>query len=753
MTETNDVHSADGSVGHGDASLAGGGSDKGSGKGSGRALGGVSVASSGSAGRPSAHRDLPTLARPRFALALILAHDALVGAAAMYFSVRARYSLAAERALDAGEVSTQQALAAAQTDVTLWAPLLFAMTVLAVFPILGVHRGVWRFTALPDLWRLVQAVTLATLLFVPVIFLRDRADGFPRVSLLTHLPLACLLLAMPRVVTALAAGGGWRALFRDEDMSRPPAILLGGAVALDEFLRSHEGRRNGMPFRVRALVTLDARHSGRSIRGRRVVGDTSMLGRAIHHLQASDGTAPDVVLIEAPPTRDELNSILKIATRAGADVVRPTRKTGRNSLTHLDAADLLNRPARRLDRDRVHNMIAGKRVLVTGAGGTIGSELTRQVVKLSPAHLTLLDASEYNLYDIDMELREMGWTADAALGDVRDARRVRDIMTRAMPDVVLHAAALKHVPLMEQNPHEAFLTNVLGTINVADAARDAGVGVFVLISTDKAVQPTNIMGASKRIAELFVQATDAVEPDMAARAVRFGNVLGSTGSVVPLFEKQIARGGPITVTDPEITRYFMTVSEAASLVLQAAALSDTSASQGGGVYVLDMGEPVRIEDLAKQLCRLRGLEPGVDIEITHTGLRPGEKLHEEIFYPAETVGDTIADGVMSAVAQMIPMAELRPNLETLVSSAQRRDRAGTFSALQTILPDYRRGSGTAPSGAVANGGGANSDRGGLGPGGAAARSTQASSVSRGDRPKDGRASSNGAVRKDTAENG
>lgn len=637
-----------------------------------------------------ANRALAPLTRPRIALALVLAHDALVGAAAMYLAVRARYGVAQERALNAGELDAHRSLVAMQQDVTVWAPVLFGLTVLAVFPILGVHRGVWRFTALPDLWRLVQAVTWATLIFVPIIFLRDRADGFPRVSLLTHFPLACVMLAMPRIITALAAGGGWRALIRDEDPNRPSAVLVGGAEALDMFLRNYDARPNGMPFRVRALVTLDARHSGRSIRSRRVVGDTSVLGQTLQQFRMGEGNPPDVVLIEAPPTRQALNAILKAASRAGSEVVRPTSRTGRNSLTPLDAADLLNRPARRLNLDRVRDMISGKRVLVTGAGGTIGSELTRQVVRLSPAHLTLLDASEFNLYEMDQELREMGWTADAALGDVRDPRRVRDVMTRAMPDVVFHAAALKHVPLMEQNPHEAFLTNVLGTVTVADAAREAGVGVFVLISTDKAVQPTNIMGASKRVAELFVQAMDAADPNMQARAVRFGNVLGSSGSVVPLFEKQIARGGPITVTDPAITRYFMTVSEAASLVLQAAALSDTSAAQGGGVYVLDMGEPVRIEDLAKQLCRLRGLEPNVDIPITHTGLRPGEKLHEDIFYAAETVTQTVADGVLSAVASMIPLEALRPKLDALISAAQRRDRVATFLALQALLPDYKR---------------------------------------------------------------
>ncbi len=626
-------------------------------------------------GFDSARNAVVRLAQSRAALGLVLLHDVIVGAAAMFLAVRVRYAF-----VDIDE----------PPFTPLRAAVLFGLVVAVVFPLLGVHRGVWRFTALPDLWRLIQAITWATLLFVPIWFLHDRLAGFPRSSLLIHLPLACVMLGLPRVLTALSAGGGWRALARDEDPTRPSAVLVGGEEALDLFLRDFEARPNGAPFRIRALITLEPGHTGRSIRGRRVLGDISVLKEAVGQLRAAEKHAPDVILVEAPRSRAHLNAILKASGQAGSEVVRPTSRPGRNSLTPLDAADLLNRPTRRLDMDRVRDLIAGKRVLVTGAGGTIGSELTRQVVRLSPAHLTLLDASEFNLYEIDMELREIGWTADAALGDVRDPGRVSDVMARAVPDVVLHAAALKHVPLMEQNPHEAFLTNVLGTVTVAEAAQQAGVGVFVLISTDKAVHPTNIMGASKRLAELFVQAVDAADPIMQALSVRFGNVLGSTGSVVPLFEKQIARGGPITVTDPQITRYFMTVQEAASLVLQAAALSNTSASGGGGVFVLDMGEPVRIEDLARQLCRLRGLEPGVDIQIIHTGLRPGEKLHEDIFYAAENVTQTEADGVFTAIAPMIPLTTLRPKLETLLSAAQRRDRAGLFAALQDVLPDYRR---------------------------------------------------------------
>jgi FlaA1/EpsC-like NDP-sugar epimerase len=353
----------------------------------------------------------------------------------------------------------------------------------------------------------------------------------------------------------------------------------------------------------------------------------------------------------------------------------------------VQAADLLDRPPRSLDPAGPRKLIAGKRVLVTGAGGTIGGELTRQVLAFEPERLILLDASEYNLYAIDRELVEMGapkvWCAE--LGDVRDLRRLETLFDTEKPDVVLHAAALKHVPLMELNPCEAVLTNVIGAANVARAARDA-CEALVFISTDKAVNPTNVMGATKRVAEHVVQALTQGHAVKAA-AVRFGNVLGSTGSVVPLFERQIAMGGPVTVSDPSIERYFMTVQEAASLVLQAASLPPGA----GQVYVLDMGQPVKIDDLARQLIRLHGLEPGRDIEITYSGLRPGEKLYEEIFYGDETVSPTRVDGVMSAVEAAPSWDDLGPRIEALGAAATARDEARVLALLTELVPEFRRG--------------------------------------------------------------
>jgi FlaA1/EpsC-like NDP-sugar epimerase len=359
----------------------------------------------------------------------------------------------------------------------------------------------------------------------------------------------------------------------------------------------------------------------------------------------------------------------------------------------VDAADLLDRPPRTLDPERARSLIRGKRVLVTGAGGTIGAELTRQALKLEPERVILLDASEYNLYAIDQALREEGypdiWTVE--LGDVRDVPRLEELFNREQPQVVLHAAALKHVPLMELNPAEAVLTNLGGALNVARLAKDR-CEALVLISTDKAVNPTNVMGATKRAAERAVRA--ATRGGMVRTAiVRFGNVLGSTGSVAPLFERQIARGGPITVTHPEMERFFMTVQEASRLVLQAASLPTPGGGDdgdGGGVYVLDMGEPVKIDHLARQMIQLHGLQPDEDIEIVYTGLRPGEKLFEEIFYEAEAVHPTQVDGVLSAYDPAPTWEAVADQVERLLGAAVARDEDRVVAALQALEPAFQR---------------------------------------------------------------
>ncbi len=621
--------------------------------------------------------DKPLVARrPTIIKAAVIGYDTLAAAAAMWIGVSARYALS----------PTLQP----REDLAFSAALLFMAACLIVFPLQGLHRRVWRFTAFNDVIGIAWAVILANLVFLVALFFINRLAGLPRTSLLIEAPLLCALLLGARFARQIYASGDWRSLIRLEDRKKPAAILAGRSDTLDACLRDWKRRPSGLPLRIRGLASPEPADKGRSIRGHPVLGGAAATERALISLASANGIRPQLVVVGPGLSPAEIDDFARAAQIAGADLVRAGVEPGRAALSPLDAADLLSRPPRMLDMARVRDLVTGKSVLITGAGGTIGSELTRQIAGLGPAALTLFDASEFNLYQIDLELADNGFghLARTVLGDVRDENRVRRMMDAARPDFVLHAAALKHVPLMENHPSEAVLTNVLGTVNVATAAREAGAQRFVLVSTDKAVNPSNVMGASKRAAEMFVQALDHEGGAMRAVSVRFGNVLGSAGSVVPLFERQIARGGPLTITHPEITRYFMTVEEASSLVLQTAALAEVFQERGGGVFVLDMGEPVLIENLARQLCRLRGLEPDKDIALVHSGLRPGEKVHEDLFYDSETVHSTEADGVLAARADLTPMVDLRPRLITLIDAARARDREAVLASLALLAPAF-----------------------------------------------------------------
>jgi O-antigen biosynthesis protein WbqV len=357
--------------------------------------------------------------------------------------------------------------------------------------------------------------------------------------------------------------------------------------------------------------------------------------------------------------------------------------------------DLLGRPQTVLDRASMQALVQGKRVLVTGAGGSIGSELTRQIAAFEPSRLALLDSSEFHLYEIDLEIRERHPRLDrrAILADVRDGDRVRRIVAEETPELVFHAAALKHVPMVEAHPDEGFLTNVVGTRTVADACRAHGVQAMVLISTDKAVNPSSVMGATKRIAETYCQALDILESrrrdGMRFVTVRFGNVLGSTGSVVPLFQRQLAAGGPLTVTHPEMKRFFMTVREAVELVLEATVLGLRDRDDEGKLYVLDMGEPVRILDLARQMILLASLRPEVDIKIEITGPRPGEKLFEEILHDSEPPVPTTYAGILLAAPRTADHAILARAIDEIAMHAHSGDKHETVAQIARLVPEYK----------------------------------------------------------------
>ena len=387
--------------------------------------------------------------------------------------------------------------------------------------------------------------------------------------------------------------------------------------------------------------------------------------------------------------REMMSAILETATQHGSRVMALGLDREGLHLQRVRPADLLTRPIRKLDTEPVRNLLEGKRVFVTGAGGTIGSQLAQQCAALGVSQLTLYDASEYNLYEIDLTLREQFPELDlfTQIGDVRDKTRLRQTMEIAKPDVMIHAAALKHVPLMELNACEAILTNVGGAVNAVDAAIEFGLERFVFISTDKAVDPDNVMGATKRLAELAL-AYRAKGTSLAVSMVRFGNVLGSSGSVVPLFERQIAAGGPVTLTDDQVSRYFMTVEEASSLVLQGTAHNGHPGESS--LYVLDMGDPIRIRTLAEAMIRMKGMVPDQDIKIKTTGLRPGEKLHEELTYANERLISTGIEGLNKVTPESRKSEPdgFNDQLNQLLVIAGERQQTQALRTLAQLVPAY-----------------------------------------------------------------
>lgn len=597
--------------------------------------------------------------------------DLAAGAVAMWIAVTIRYFYHDTPAPD---------------GVALQAVTIFALSCAIVFPLQGLHRGVWRYTALNDAARIVQAVGVANLVFLPVLFLINRLDGFPRTSILIEIPILIGLLLGARMIVAAWHTQGLRTAFRFEDRKKPAAILVGSQADLDDALRDLARRNGSSPFRPKGLVEPNAALTGRSIRGVPVLGGLDALPDALYKLSSAEKIAPRIVLAGERTNVEVVNALIRIASVTGAKLSRARPAKGPGAFSSVETADLLNRPPRTPDLKPALPLIEGKRVLVTGAGGTIGSELVRLAAQLNPERLILLDASEANLYEIDMEMRrtqpDCSWRA--VLADVRDPDRLDKVFGEEKPDVVLHAAALKHVPMSEMNPGEAVRTNVLGTSYTIEMARKHGVKILTLISTDKAVEPTNVMGTTKRAAELLAQAEARKGDATRICIVRFGNVLGSTGSVVPLFEQQIETGQSVTVTDKEATRYFMTVGEASGLVLAAAAQTAANESLNGALYVFDMGEPVSILRLARQLLRLRGLDPDAPGTIRVIGLRPGEKRHEALIYAFEQTCETEIDGVWSIDGPAPEQATVDVVLERLLDAARRNDLVAMQAALKQV---------------------------------------------------------------------
>ena len=606
--------------------------------------------------------------------------------------------LAAVLSLPASLVLTDPRLiATAPFGVVLGAGLGFALIALVPLLLLKVSRQSWRYFGLPDALRIAVAAMLACTVYAGISLAAGGWHPLSPMAPAVQAIVLALLWILPRATwrSMRARAGGDTA-----DVVSQPVLLAGAGDGADLFLRAL-GRDQRAPFEVLGLLTVDPKSVGQLIHGKPILGTIEDAPDVLARLR-QEGRVPSQLVVTSPAVGGlTLSRLLDVADREGVGVKRLPRLTAldpaarraqdrgesvdrRLDLRPIAIEDLLNRAPVDLDREAMARLVAGKRVLVTGAGGTIGSELARQISGFGPEQLTLLDVSEYAAYEIDLAIGETHPTLarKTVLADIRDRDRIGRIIAEARPQLVFHAAALKHVPLVEDNPLEGIATNAVGTRNVADACRANDVEVMVLISTDKAVNPTNVMGATKRAAEMVVSMMAAEHPGTRFMAVRFGNVLGSSGSVIPKFKEQIARGGPVTVTHPDIIRYFMTIPEAARLVLQAAAIGES-----GQVLVLDMGEPVKIVDLARDLIRLSG-RTVEEIPIVFSGLRPGEKLYEELLADGDTTLPT--EVTRLRLAQLRDVSAHHPDLHRLLAVAAGRMQTvmQVRHLLQSLIHEY-----------------------------------------------------------------
>ena len=595
---------------------------------------------------------------------LAVLHDVTVSALAWYAAYLLRFNFA---------IPTEHFAHMLQTLV--WVMPLQA----TVFVSVGLYRGVWRFASVSDLKRILFAVSSAAVLLAALLFMLSTSVVVPRSVLILDPVLLMMMMGGSRF-----AYRAWKehSLYGISLTQGEPVIVLGAGEAAMALVKDLARSRQ---WRVVALLDDDKSMFGREVFGVKVLGAIQDLADVYRRKQAQH------VIIAMPSAHHEKRrQAMELASRLGLDVLTVpaiddliSGKVSISQIRKVDVEDLLGRDAVKLDNTGLDALIAGNPVLVSGAGGSIGSELCRQILKYKPSTLVCFDLSEFALYTLEQELSTLKKNVKFVYltGDVKNRQRVNDVLAQYQPAVVFHAAAYKHVPLMENgNVWEALSNNVVGTYTLAQACIEAGTSKFVLISTDKAVNPTNVMGASKRLAEMVCQ---GLQGALGTRfvIVRFGNVLGSSGSVIPKFREQIAHGGPITITHPEITRYFMSIPEAAQLVMQAGLMGE-----GGEIFVLDMGEPVKIAALAADMIRLSGLQID-EIKIEYVGLRPGEKLYEELLADDEQTQATPHDKLRIALARPVDQVWLE-DLLIWINSMQSVSEAHIKNELKSWVEEY-----------------------------------------------------------------
>ena len=559
-----------------------------------------------------------------------------------------------------------------------YAPI-HTIVAIGVFRLFKMYSSMWQFASVDDVMRIAGASLCTVLLHVFGMFLCgfSMPRSLPAINFVLLFLLTCVSRLSPRVVRNLLKRAKGRTNLRR-------TMLIGageaGSTILNEFQTSIHSRNN-----VVCIIDDDPSKVGQYLHGVRIVGTREAIPECARRYAVDD-----IVLAIPTASNRSKRELLTLCQKTGCHIkTLPALYQLANGdvsiqqIRNVQVEDLLGRDSVNVDLSHIDRYVRGKVVLVTGGGGSIGSELCRQLVRYQPKQLIIFDIYENNAYEIQQELRRNvpGFEPVVLIGSVRDRDRVNSVFETYHPDLVYHAAAHKHVPLMEDSPNEAIKNNVFGTLNVAQAADRYGASRFILVSTDKAVRPTNVMGASKRICEMIIQMMDQ-HSETGFVAVRFGNVLGSNGSVIPLFKEQIEKGGPVTVTHKDIIRYFMTIPEAVSLILQAGAYA-----AGGEIFVLDMGDPVRIDDLARNMIRLSGFEPDVDIEVVYTGLRPGEKLYEELLLDEEGLEKTKNELIYIGHPIEFDETAFREGLESLREEAA--DNSDHIrEAIKRMVPEY-----------------------------------------------------------------
>ena len=561
------------------------------------------------------------------------------------------------------------------------------------------YRGMWRYTSLIDLLNIIKAASVSTLLIIFIILIRYRFIGFSRSIFIIDWCFTMILIAgfrmSVRVYFLYFSEDGalnssltkiWK-LIRRKSLDNKNLLIIGAGNCGEKLYREINDN-NTLRYNIAGFLDDDPEKIGKKIHGVPVLCNIADINVAVKKMNVDEA-----IIAISSANAQQMREIVQHCKQSGVPFKTVpglseliNGKVSITSIREVAYRDLLGREVINLDEKKIGYYINGKSVMITGAGGSIGSELCRQICRFSPKRMVLYERGESSLYEIDLEIRQNFKQIDVCtlLADIRDRKQLAKAFESTKPDVVFHAAAYKHVPMMEALPWKAVKNNIKGSRNLIDFALQFNVDRFVFVSTDKAVRPTNVMGASKRVAEMLVQGQNATGGSRTRfMTVRFGNVVGSIGSVVPLFKKQIARGGPVTVTDPEMTRYFMTIPEACQLICQAGAMGE-----GGEIFLLDMGTSIKIDDMARDLIRLSGFEPDVDIKIEYVGMRPGEKLHEELITEGEGIVPTDHDKIMVLKGNTCDLPSMNGKIDELIDIAEEQDGDIIKAKLKSIVPEY-----------------------------------------------------------------